>query len=277
MLSESERSICFTKMHGIGNDYIYIDCTGRVPERLDDLAREMSDRHIGIGGDGIILICPSEVADFKMRIFNADGSEARMCGNGSRCVGKFIFDRHMIDGTTIKLETLAGIRHINIIKGDDGRATGATVDMGTPTVGDVIDIYGYKVIPVSTGNPHGVVFLDHDPTDTEVLADGPRLEHAPCWPDRANIEFVHVVGRDEARIRVWERGSGETMACGTGACATLAAGVTAGVLDDAATMHLPGGDLTIHWNRTTDNTLYMTGPAVEVFNGVYKRKNTTSR
>ncbi|MDE7397374.1 MAG: diaminopimelate epimerase [Muribaculum sp.] len=270
-------------MHGIGNDYVYIDCTDRTPDSLEELAREMSDRHMGVGGDGIILVCPSEVADYRMRIFNADGSEARMCGNGCRCVGKFIFDRKMIDRPWLSLETGAGVRHIDIHVGDDGLATGATVDMGEPRLsgpelpdnaegGRILRIDAYDVLPVSMGNPHGVVFCDEYPTDQLVLGSGPLLENDLVWPDRANIEFVRIISSDEAEMRVWERGSGETMACGTGACAAAVAGMLDGRLSDRVTMHLRGGDLEIFWDRNGSNLVYLTGDAVEVFEGVYKRK-----
>ncbi len=285
--TDSARSIHFTKMHGIGNDYVYIDCTDRIPDSLEELAREMSDRHMGVGGDGIILVCPSEVADYRMRIFNADGSEARMCGNGCRCVGKFIFDRKMIDRPWLYLETGAGVRHIEIHVGDDGYATGATVDMGEPrfsgqelpeinVAGDMLLIEGHEVLPVSMGNPHGVIFCDEYPTDDLVLGCGPLLENNSIWPDRANIEFVKVVSPCEADMRVWERGSGETMACGTGACAAVVAGILTGRLSERVTMHLRGGDLEIFWDCNGSNHVFLSGDAVEVFEGVYERKSIVS-
>lgn len=284
----------FTKMHGIGNDYVYIDCTRRTPDNLPALAREMSRRHTGIGSDGIILILPSEVADFRMRIFNADGSEARMCGNGSRCVARFVIDKGMsAEGDSLTLETLAGIKHLTARRNTAGDIEAVTVDMGLPTfecreIGMATDHSSmieqlttagdFRFTAVGMGNPHGVVFLS--PSEFEALdieSAGPRLENDPIWTDRANIEFA-VVDSDNARIRlrVWERGSGETMACGTGACATLTAAIATGRLEQrSATMELPGGELHIEW-RKEDGHVMMTGPAEFVFEGVYTRQNHTS-
>lgn len=281
------KEIPFTKMHGIGNDYIYINCMDRVPDKLPRLAIEMSDRHTGVGGDGIILICPSECADFKMRIFNADGSEARMCGNGSRCVGRYVYESHLTDKTTVTLETLSGVKTLRLHPDADDRITSVTVDMGIPEIDtaevpvtfdspqmvneNVATTLGpVKITAVSMGNPHGVTIVD-DVDTVPVDTLGPELERHPMWPDRANIEFAEVVSPVELRMRVWERGSGETMACGTGACATLVACVLNGLSKRHAVVHLLGGDLEIEWDPA-DSHVYMTGPAETVFHGTYRRR-----
>lgn len=275
--------IRFTKMHGISNDYIYINCMNGQPDCPPQLSIEMSDRHTGVGGDGIILICPSEIADFKMRIFNADGSEAKMCGNGSRCVGKYVYDNGLTDKTRVTLETLSGIKVLDLhIR--DGKVDSVTVDMGEPelfpksipvsfdgeSMIDELVAAGdreYRLTAVSMGNPHGVIFVD-DPDLLRLEEIGPGLECHPMWPDRANIEFASVLSADEISMRVWERGSGETMACGTGACATAVAAVLNGLTDRRVTVHLRGGDLLIEW-RPDDNHVYMTGGATTVFEGTY--------
>ena len=279
--------IRFTKMHGIGNDYIYLDCINHTPERLADLAVEMSDRHTGVGGDGIILICSSAVADFRMRIFNADGSEAKMCGNASRCVAKFVFERGLTDKKDISLETLSGIKYLHIHE-YEGVVDVVTVDMGVPQftpasipvdfagermIERKIDIDGseFAITAVSMGNPHGVIFVD-SLADTDVCLYGPRLECHEMWPDRANIEFAEILSPSEIKMRVWERGSGETMACGTGACATAVSAALTGRTSRHVTVHLRGGDLDILWNED-DGHVYMTGPAETVFDGVYFRKH----
>ena len=286
------KQIKFTKMHGISNDYIYINCMEVTPERLSELSIEMSDRHTGVGGDGIILICPSEVADFKMRIFNADGSEAKMCGNGSRCVGKYVYDYGLTDKNVVTLETLAGIKtlHLHVNK---GKVDSVTVDMGEPvtSVREIPVIYNpviynnemmvnapvdtscgvIEMTAVSMGNPHGVVFVDSlDNVDVHGL--GRELEIHPMWPDRANIEFAQINSPSEITMRVWERGSGETMACGTGACATAVAAALTGRTGDRVTVHLLGGDLEIYRNPD-DSHIYMTGGATTVFEGVYERQS----
>lgn len=280
--------IKFTKMHGIGNDYVYIDCMNHTPDRLAELSIEMSDRHTGIGGDGIILILPSETADFKMRIFNADGSEAKMCGNGIRCVGKYVYDNGLTTKTEIAVDTNSGIKYLTLRPGTDGKIAEVTVDMGEP---DLIAAHvpvkydGEKMIEaaidtttggrlavtaVSMGNPHGVIFYDGESPDVHVT--GRELEMHYMWPDRANIEFARVISPSEIAMRVWERGSGETMACGTGACATAVAAITTGRTGRTVTIHLLGGDLTIFWNQE-DNHVYMTGGATTVFTGTYPRQN----
>ncbi|MDE5786320.1 MAG: diaminopimelate epimerase [Duncaniella sp.] len=277
----------FTKMHGIGNDYIYINCMESCPVDLPSLSREMSDRHKGIGGDGIILILPSDKADFKMRIFNADGSEAKMCGNGSRCVAKFIHDFNLSDANPIHLETLAGIKVLSLIMDPaTGEVDRVTVDMGLP-------VWEPKLVPVkfagermmmrpvsvgqtevmvsavSMGNPHGVVIVDRLDENTPVSTLGPVLETHDIWPDRANIEFVKVSSPDEISMRVWERGSGETMACGTGACASAVVCHEAGLTGRKVRVHLLGGDLDIE--IAADGHVMMTGPASTVFTGIYDR------
>lgn len=287
--------INFTKMHGLGNDYVYVDCTdGRFggadsrilndDELLAHISRVWSDRHTGIGGDGIILILPSSVADFKMRIFNADGSEAKMCGNGSRCVGKYVFDHNLTSSTNVTLETLSGVICLRLNPGADGKVETVEVDMGTPELTPeripviVADSHSNRNIEVeacgrtvsidavSMGNPHGVVFVDSlDVTDVALL--GPALENHPIWPDRANIEFVEVLTPQKVKMRVWERGSGETMACGTGACAVAVASILSGrTAAGEITVQLLGGDLKIAYDAASGH-VFMTGPATEVFTG----------
>ncbi len=279
--------IRFTKMHGIGNDYIYINCMESTPDRLPELAIEMSDRHFGVGGDGIVLICPSEVADFKMRMFNNDGSEARMCGNASRCIARYVHDHGLTDRKRISLETLSGIKVLSLNMSGDGEVESVTVDMGEPEFRpELIPVHTesgrmveevvktsqgeIKVTAVSIGNPHGVIFVDRiEDVDFDVL--GPELESHAIWPDRANIEFLEVISRSEARMRVWERGTGETLACGTGACASAVAAALTGRCDRKVTIHLRGGDLAVEWGE--DGHVMMTGGATEVFDGIYYRQH----
>ncbi|MCM1354871.1 MAG: diaminopimelate epimerase [Staphylococcus sp.] len=277
----------FTKMHGIGNDYIYIDCMESEPDNLPELAVRMSDRHFGVGGDGIVLICPSDVADFKMRMFNNDGSEAKMCGNASRCIARYVHDHALTDKNPISLETLSGIKVLSLNIGSDGVVESVTVDMGRPELtpslvpvihtGDdpMIEVPvatssgDVEITAVSMGNPHGVVFVDRiEDVDFDKL--GPELERHSIWPDRANIEFLEVISPSEARMRVWERGTGETLACGTGACASAVAAILTGRCDRSLTIHLRGGDLSIEW--APDGHVLMTGGATEVFNGIYYRQ-----
>lgn len=258
----------FTKMQGLGNDYVYLDCTKDIPGDLPSLAISLSDRHFGVGSDGLICICPSEKADFRMQMFNADGSEGEMCGNGIRCVGKFVYEKGLTAKTDLTVETLAGIKTLQLgVK--DGKVFSITVDMGAPKPEDirVLDIQGktYEVRPVSMGNPHAVTFLKGvDGLDLSGI--GPCFECHPSFPNRTNTEFVEVLSPRLLKMRVWERGSGETLACGTGACATLVAAVLAGKAERSATVRLLGGDLEIRWDET-DNHIYMTGPAVTVFEG----------
>lgn len=279
--------ILFTKMHGIGNDYIYINCLESTPRDIEQLAVEMSAPHTGVGSDGIILICPSDIADFRMRIFNADGSEARMCGNGSRCVAKYVYDYGLTDSTVITLETLGGIKTIHLHSGDDIRPTTADVDMGAPifaaaavpAITQLQEIINqpvetsqgrFELTAVSMGNPHGVIIVDN-PADIPLNNIGPELEHHPMWPERANIEFISIDCHNEITMRVWERGSGETMACGTGACASAAAAMRLGLVSPPVTVHLLGGDLRI--SKNPDGHIIMSGPAETVFEGRYRRKS----
>ncbi|MCM1116207.1 MAG: diaminopimelate epimerase [Pseudoflavonifractor sp.] len=281
----------FTKMQGAGNDYIYIDCTSTpAPDGLADLAVRMSDRHFGVGGDGIVLILPSSVADFRMRMFNADGSEAQMCGNASRCIGKYVYDNGLSDGrTTVTLETLGGIKTLEIHPGADGKVESVTVDMGAP----ILDCNRIPVISrgaptfidtpmatsrgpvnvtaVSMGNPHGVVFTDEPLSDNLIHGLGREMETLPAWPEKANIEFARIIGPADIEMRVWERGSGETLACGTGACATAVAAALTGRASRQARIHLLGGTLSIDW-RDDNGHVMMTGPAETVFSGTYIRK-----
>ena len=293
LTSMSKNSIRFTKMHGIGNDYIYIDCTEASVPAPQKLAIEMSPRYTSVGADGVILICRSDVADLKMRIFNADGSEAMMCGNGSRCVAKFAYDHNLTDKTSITLETLAGIKTVTLIKDEEtGEVTGATVDMGEPDFKcDSIPVYSRQesmiehpvpteqgevvLTAVSMGNPHGVIWVDSI-EQAPVTTLGPKLEHHSMWPNRANIEFAHVVSPSLIEMRVWERGSGETMACGTGACACAVAAIATGRCQRRVDVKLPGGLLNIFWDPQ-DNHVYMTGPAVTVFDGIYTPRFLTAK
>jgi diaminopimelate epimerase len=280
--------IRFTKMHGIGNDYIYIDCMSSIPERLPELAREMSDRHMGVGGDGIVLICPSATADFRMRMFNNDGSEARMCGNASRCIARYVHDHNLSSNNPLSLETLSGIKALSLNIKDGDIVESVTVDMGVPSMNKAeipVDVSGENVVEmtvetpygpvevtaVSMGNPHGVIFVD-DLASIPFDDLGPYMESHPMWPDRANIEFAQVLNDREIRMRVWERGTGETLACGTGACATAVAGVLTGRTGREVTLKLRGGDLDIKW-REEDGHVLMTGPATEVFTGEYRRQS----
>jgi diaminopimelate epimerase len=266
-------NIKFTKMHGLGNDYIYIDCRSAVPDNLPALSVEMSDRHFGVGSDGIITIESSAVADFKMRIFNADGSEAMMCGNGIRCVGKYVYDSGLTDKTSLTIETLSGIKILRLhVEGSV--VASVTVDMGQPVIGEIEKPVAtsrgtIKLTAVSMGNPHGVTFVD-DTATADVAGLGNELEHHPMWPDRANIEFARVVSPRMIEMRVWERGSGETMACGTGACATAVAAIASGRCLRRCEVGLLGGALDIFWDEN-DNHVYMTGPATKVYDGEYIR------
>ena len=256
----------FTKMHGLGNDYLYVYGEPRDPEAM---SRLLSDRHFGAGADGMIWISPSDVADFRMRIFNADGSEARMCGNGIRCVGKYVYDKGYTDRTRLRIETLSGIRTLDL-QVENGTVTSATVDMGPALAGPerTLSVCGrtLTVTPVSVGNPHVVLFGDAM-DDSLLTALGPALEHHPEFPDGVNVEFVQVREPTVLRMRVWERGSGVTMACGTGACASAAAAVARGFCppDTPLTVQLDGGPL--HITISSSHTATMTGPAVTVYEG----------
>jgi diaminopimelate epimerase len=280
----------FTKMQGAGNDYIYVDCFAEpVPKNIPELARRMADRRFGVGGDGLILICPSERADAEMRMYNADGTYGEMCGNGVRCVAKFLYDHDICRRD--KLRIVSGGQVLSLeLRVARGVVDEVRVDMGEPILRpdqvpttlrspkgpqepavDVPLAVGgreFRVTCVSMGNPHCVTFVD-EPTDDWVLGIGPKLEVDPHFPKRVNCEFVKVLGFGELRQRTWERGSGETLACGSGACAVCVAGVLTGRSGRDVQIHLSGGDLAIEWNES-DNHVYMTGPAVEVFSGEWR-------
>ncbi|MCA9269437.1 MAG: diaminopimelate epimerase [Planctomycetales bacterium] len=272
----------FTKMHGAGNDYVYVDCIRQSPPAdAPALARLVSDRHFGVGGDGLILICPSEVADARMRMYNADGSESEMCGNGVRCVAKYVYDHGIARKPRLTIETgdgvltldveLAGdkVARVRVYMGEPILAAEKipTTVAGDPVVAQTLSIDGrdFDVTCVSMGNPHCVIFVPQA-TDELVLGFGPRIECDPRFPRRVNVEFVEVLSRGEVRQRTWERGSGETLACGTGASAVCVAGVLTGRTDRRIKNHLLGGDLELEWNEA-DNHVFMTGPATEVFSG----------
>jgi diaminopimelate epimerase len=276
-------TIPFTKMHGTGNDYIYIDASRVSVDNPSALARRMSDRHFGVGSDGLVLILPSQTCDVAMRMFNADGTESEMCGNASRCVGKYVYEHGWVSDTHLTLETLGGRKHLELTV-RDGKVTDVCVDMGAPVLepsripalfhGDRVisaplRIHGveYAVTCVSMGNPHAVVFVEDVP-GVDVSWIGPEFEHHIAFPQRVNAEFATVIHPGLIQMRVWERGAGETLACGTGACATLVAGVLNGVCGRQATIRLSGGDLLVEW-RESDNHVYMTGNAVTVFEGTY--------
>lgn len=267
----------FTKMQGIGNDYVYVNCFEETVENPEKAAVFVSNRNFGIGSDGLILIQPSEKADCRMDMYNLDGSRGAMCGNGIRCVGKYVYDHGITDKTEIDVETLSGIRHLSLhVK--DGRVESVTVDMGSPEQTSQVSeqiLVGdseFQFTGVSMGNPHVVVFLDEAESlgnsleQLDIEAIGPLFEHHERFPDRTNTEFVEVLDEGHVRMRVWERGSGETLACGTGACAVLAACVLNGRTGNEAQVELPGGTLSIRWDREK-NRIYMTGPAVEVYHG----------
>lgn len=273
--------IKFTKMHGLGNDYVYIDAINQNIENESSLAQFVSNRHFGIGSDGLILICKSEVADFKMRMFNSDGSEAEMCGNGIRCVGKFVYDKGLTNKTTVKIETLAGIKTL-ILNTKDGKVETAKVDIGEPILEAekipvisnenpvknlILNAEGknFKFTCVSMGNPHAITVVDNT-ENFDVEKYGKVLEVDKAFPKKANIEFAQIVDKHNIKMRVWERGAGETLACGTGACATAVACNLNGLTERKVNIELLGGNLEIEWNKE-DNHVYMTGPATTVFEG----------
>ena len=273
--------IKFTKMHGLGNDYVYIDAINQKIENESSLAKFVSNRHFGIGSDGLILICKSNVADFKMRMFNSDGSEAEMCGNGIRCVGKFVYDKGLTNKTTVKIETLAGIKTL-ILNIKEGKVETARVDMGEPILeAEKIPVISkeqpvknlvleaeekkFKFTCVSMGNPHAITIVD-DTKKFDVEKYGRILEVDKAFPKKATIEFVQIADKENINMRVWERGAGETLACGTGACATAVACNLNGLTERKVNIELLGGILNIEWNKE-DNHVYMTGPAVTVFDG----------
>ncbi|MFO0945801.1 MAG: diaminopimelate epimerase [Planctomycetota bacterium] len=277
----------FTKMHGAGNDYIYVDCFSEsAPSDPAGLSQKISDRHFGIGGDGLVLIVPPESGehDAKMRMFNADGSEAEMCGNAIRCVAKYLYDHRIAPKERLTIETGRGPLTLEL-EIEKGKMQRATVNMrqpilksaeipttlpGDPPLNAPVQIGGrsFQVTCVSMGNPHAITYVD-EPTDDWVHGIGPQVEVSPLFPRRINAEFVQVLGPAEIRMRVWERGSGETLACGTGACAVAVAGVLTGRTERRIVAHLPGGDLELVWSEA-DNCVYMTGPATEVFSGEWR-------
>ena len=272
----------FTKMQWLGNDYVYVNCFREKIADPSRLAVKISDRHFGVGSDGLILINPSDKADFEMEMYNADGSRGEMCGNGIRCVAKYVYDYGLTDQTSISVETLGGIKYLDLTV-KDGKAVLVKVDMGKPelspekipvvsagekVVDEPIDVDGqnYRMTCVSMGNPHAVVYVDCDVRDLPLEEIGPKFENHERFPNRVNTEFVRVLDRRTVEMRVWERGSGETLACGTGACAVAVSCVLNGLTEDEVTVKLLGGDLQIKWDREKD-TVFMTGPAEVVFDG----------
>lgn len=271
----------FTKMHGCGNDYIYVNCLEEKVENPSEVAKVLSDRHFGIGSDGLILIKPSDKADFQMEMYNADGSESAMCGNGVRCIAKYVYDYGLTEKTKIELETKAGIKYLDL-KVVDGKVAMVTVDMGSPilegkkvpvaldkeeVVAEPITVGGkeYEFTAVSMGNPHAVMFVEST-EDIEIEEIGPQFEFHPMFPERVNAEFIEIIDRKRINMRVWERGTGETLACGTGACASVVACVLNGLTDNEVFVHLLGGDLLVKYDQK-QNKVFMTGPAVTVFDG----------
>lgn len=272
----------FTKMHGIGNDYVYVNCLKEEVKYPEKVSKFVSDRHFGIGSDGLILIQPSKKADFEMAMYNADGSRGEMCGNGIRCVAKYVYDYGLTDQTKISVETLAGIKELELTV-EEGKVSLVKVDMGAPelaaekipvvsekeqAVAVPLEAAGkvYEMTCVSMGNPHCVIFLEEDVRELDLEKIGPLFERHPRFPKRINTEFVNVIDRNTLRMRVWERGSGETLACGTGACATAVAAMINGKADHEVTVKLLGGDLQIAWEGG-DASVFMTGPAAAVFDG----------
>ncbi len=273
----------FTKMHGCGNDYVYMDCTKGIVDNADKLAIKVSDRHFGIGSDGLILIASSDVADFQMIMYNADGSRGEMCGNGIRCVGKFVYDKGLTAKKKVTVETLAGIKTLELNVNKDNKVETVRVDMGSPEfiaskipvisdnekmLGETINVDGkeYVVDCISMGNPHCVVKLEEDVNELSLTDIGPSFENYKAFPNKINTEFINVRSKNSIRMRVWERGSGETLACGTGACAAAVSGIINGDVVSPVDVELLGGYLTIEYDPDTD-VVYMTGPAKIVFEG----------
>lgn len=279
----------FTKMHGCGNDYVYVDCTEGF-EIGDEaaVAQKVSDRHFGIGSDGLILIKRGKTADFEMVMYNADGSRSQMCGNGIRCVGKFVYDKGVTGGREFTVESMGAVKKLTVVSGEPGdRISKLSVDMGKPILAAKkipvaldneervimrpLKVEGkeYKITCVSMGNPHAVIFIDKKPADFPVCELGPYFENHKFFPERTNTEFAYVENRRTIWMRVWERGTGETLACGTGTCATVVAAIMNGLVDagEKITVHLVGGDLEIEWGGTENDSVFMTGPAETVFNG----------
>ena len=268
-------------MQGCGNDYVYVDCTKELIQDIPEIAQKVSDRHFGIGSDGLILIRPSDKADFMMDMYNYDGSRSQMCGNGIRCVAKYVYDYGLTSKNKIKIETLGGIKELDL-KVENGKVSMVTVNMGSPitkpelipVVSDkdilmnepiIVDGKEYKVTCISMGNPHAIVYVE-DTKSLPLEHIGPMFEHHPIFPERTNTEFIHVIDRKTIDMRVWERGSGETLACGTGACASVVACILHGLTDQEVTVRLLGGELFIRYDEQ-ENVVYMTGPAVKVFDG----------
>lgn len=272
----------FTKMHGLGNDYVYVNCFEEKIDNPPAVARFVSDRHFGIGSDGLIMINPSKTADFEMEMYNADGSRGEMCGNGIRCVAKYVYDYGLTDKTQISVETLGGIKYLDLTV-EDGKVSLVKVDMGKPeleadripiisereqVIDEPIEVDGkeYHMTGVSMGNPHTVIYVD-DVKGLDLEKIGPKFENHERFPKRINTEFVHCIDRQTVEMRVWERGSGETLACGTGACAVAVSSILNNLTDTQVTVKLLGGDLQIEWDREKDR-VFMTGPATVVFDGV---------
>lgn len=279
----------FTKMEGLGNDYVYVDCLNHMLANVPEIARRISDRHYGVGADGLILICPSKRADFMMDMYNADGSRSKMCGNGIRCVGKYVYEHHLTNKKKLTIETLSGVKYLKLITDKDGslheRVKAVTVNMGAPVFkpghipvaldrkvsivkDEPVMIHGavYNITCVSMGNPHCIIYTD-DIDSVPLHEVGPYIENAGIFPERVNVSFVQTPDLSHIRMRVWERGTGETLACGTGACAALVAGVINNRTDRRADVSLKGGHLIIRWDEDK-NCVYMTGPANTVYDGV---------
>ena len=275
----------FVKMHGLGNDYVYMDAINQIIKDRNELAKKVSDRHFGIGSDGLILICKSNIADFRMQMFNSDGTEAEMCGNGIRCVGKFVYDNGFTNKKNLTIETLAGIKKLELITKNE-KVEAVKVDMGEPILEpekipviskeipvndlnlNIID-KNLKFTCVSMGNPHAITFIDENVNEFDVEKYGRLVEINEVFPKKTNVEFINIINKNKIKMRVWERGAGETLACGTGACASAVAAIINGYTDRNMIVELLGGNLEIEWNKN-DNHIYMTGPAKIVFKGFYE-------
>ena len=275
----------FVKMHGLGNDYVYIDAINQNINNRSELAKKVSDRHFGIGSDGMILICKSDIADFRMQMFNSDGTEAEMCGNGIRCVGKFVYDNGYTNKENIEIETLAGVKKLKLFV-QNGKVEKIKVDMGEPILEpnkipvisseepvkdlnlNILD-RNFKFTCVSMGNPHAITFINEDVNGFDIEKYGKLVEINAAFPQRTNVEFINIINKNTIKMRVWERGAGETLACGTGACASAVASFINRYTERKVTVELLGGNLEIEWNEE-DNHIYMTGPATTVFKGFYE-------
>ena len=278
----------FVKMHGLGNDYVYMDAINQIIKDRNELAKKVSDRHFGIGSDGLILICKSNIADFRMQMFNSDGTEAEMCGNGIRCVGKFVYDNGFTNKKNLTIETLAGIKKLELITKKE-KVEAVKVDMGEPILEpekipviskeipvndlnlNIID-KNLKFTCVSMGNPHAITFIDENVNEFDVEKYGRLVEINEVFPKKTNVEFINIINKNKIKMRVWERGAGETLACGTGACASAVAAIINGYTDRNIIVELLGGTLEIEWNKN-DNHIYMTGPAKIVFKGFYEESD----